>query len=311
MEVTLAEAARQLGVSPRQAQRLVQNGTLTLVRKVGRSALVDSAAVLALRRIGSVPGRRWDALTAWTAVDLLETGFTDRLAGSTLSRLRGRLRDLDAAGLVLLASRRARTTRLIQTRRQRGALEEELALSGQSLLRGHLPDLRPLDTGHDRSAGAGHGVSEAPAVSVARRLGLAAATADSADATFVAGSPPRTGRCREGYVHASEEAELVHRYGLQVDAEGDVFLHVTQETPKVGWVSLALDLVERGSSREATAGGALLQEILDRFRAGSGAALPFDHPDHRAPTSTSISSGRTARRTTSRIRTGCTGVGGE
>jgi hypothetical protein len=65
MEVTLAEAAQRLHVSAREAQRLAAAGQLNVVRRVGRTLLVDDAAVTALERRQRHPGRTWDANTAW------------------------------------------------------------------------------------------------------------------------------------------------------------------------------------------------------------------------------------------------------
>ncbi len=65
MEVTLQDAAAQLGVSVRQAQRLAAAGTLNVTRWVGHTALVESGSVVAAARTARGAGRRWDARTAW------------------------------------------------------------------------------------------------------------------------------------------------------------------------------------------------------------------------------------------------------
>ncbi len=233
MEVTLHHAAEQLGVSVRQAQRLAAAGTLDVTRWVGRTALVDSDSVLAAGRTSDGAGRRWAARTAWAAFDLLETGQTDRLAGSQLSRLRSQLRTIDVDRLVHLASRRAVTRRYTQTRRNQEQLEAIVALSGTSLLGRALVDLG--------------GTS---AVSVAGRLGLA----ESA----------RSGV--EGYVDASSAEEVVRAFGLVADGEGSVVLRVSDEPVTVGWVTTCLDLAERGGTREASAARSMLDELLDRSR---------------------------------------------
>ncbi|MPV50192.1 helix-turn-helix domain-containing protein [Pseudactinotalea sp. HY160] len=132
MEMTTTEVAARLGVSVRQVQRLAQAGRLQVVRRVGSSNLLDDSALTtaaAARR-----GRTWAAHTAWAAVDLLETGRTERLTGSSLSRLRGRLRSCNAAELVRLTSRRAQLWRGSQTRRTTDQLRDEISLSGESML---------------------------------------------------------------------------------------------------------------------------------------------------------------------------------
>ncbi|MGL5857722.1 MAG: hypothetical protein ACRC35_04825 [Angustibacter sp.] len=121
-------------MSRRQAQRLAQLGRLHAVRRVGGVVLVDSTSVLAARRTGRGPGRRWSPTTVWAAVELLENGRTDRLSGSMLSRLRGRLQRTDVDEFVRLASHRATTVRCVQTRRGREALSQAMQLSGVSRL---------------------------------------------------------------------------------------------------------------------------------------------------------------------------------
>jgi hypothetical protein len=132
MEITLAEAAQRLGVSARQAQRLASAGRLQIVRRVGASYLVDDTGLT--RADAASRGRVWSARTAWAAVDLLQHGTSDRLTGSALSRLRSRLRHIEAEDLVRLSADRASVWRGMQTRRSRDALVQEIALSGESLL---------------------------------------------------------------------------------------------------------------------------------------------------------------------------------
>lgn len=287
MEVTLREAAAQLGVSTRQAQRLAASGRLQVTRWVGRSALIDSESLVAAARTSTgAGGRRWDARTAWAAVDLLEEGRTGRFPsaqGSQLSRLRSRLRDLDAEHLVHLTARRATAGRFTRTRRSRSALESALALSGASLLERSLPDL-DLAAGRDRDQvrvrdrdvvldGVGeHGVVEhgparaAAEVNVAARLGLARAAAARAGAS----EDSRDDRVLEGYVHADELRAVAAEFGLVADAGGSVLLHVSSEPVATGWTSTCLDLAERGGTREASAARSMLTDLLERYRRRDG-----------------------------------------
>lgn len=220
MELTLAEAAARLGVTPRQAQRLAEACRLQVVRRVGRVQLVEDTAVAQLAREARST-RRWSPATAWAAIELLEHGRTERVTGSTASRLRRRLPTPSVEELVHLAADRAQTLRLTQTRRRPAALEEALVLSGRSAL-------------------------ATPAV--AARLGLTAG-----DVGLVS-----------GYLHRKDLPAVLERFGLMTDAEGEVFLHVTDHPPVDSLLTTALDLAERGTTRERAAARALLQEALVR-----------------------------------------------
>lgn len=134
MELTLDEAARRLGISTRQAQRLAHEGKLQVVRHVGRSMLVDSSGVLQRKRVQFHRGRRWNPNTAWGAIELLEHGSTSRVSGATLSRLKSRLAEINVEELVRLSDGRAQVQRFMQTRRRPAALEDALVLTGRSSL---------------------------------------------------------------------------------------------------------------------------------------------------------------------------------
>ncbi len=219
MEVTLAQAAQRLSVSARQAQRLAVTGQLNVVRRVGRTSLVDSAAVTALERRQRHPGRTWDPNTAWAAIELLDNGSTGRLSGSTLSRLRGRLRQLTVRDLVRLASHRAGVVRCGQTRRSTERLKEQLVLGGVSAL-------------------------DDP--QTAARFGLVSASSERV----------------EGYVKRARWSKLQQDFGLQSDAEGRAVIHIADVEPFGSDITTALDLVERGSTREKSAAEHLLREAL-------------------------------------------------
>ncbi len=106
----VSEAADRLGVSTRQIQHLVARGEL---RSLARG-VVDETSVerlLAVRR-GSHT-RAWAESTAWAAVALLSGCDAGWLGESQRSRLRGRLRALDAAELVGRARRRATAIRYV------------------------------------------------------------------------------------------------------------------------------------------------------------------------------------------------------
>ncbi|QOR70536.1 helix-turn-helix domain-containing protein [Ruania alkalisoli] len=132
MELTLKEAAARLGVTPRQAQRLARSGRLQIVGHRGPVALVDDTGLA--RAASARAGRLWSPVTAWAAIDSLQSGHTGRLAGSALSRLRHRLRAISAEELVRLCAGRASLWRGNLTRRSSDQLRAEIYPSGQSLL---------------------------------------------------------------------------------------------------------------------------------------------------------------------------------
>lgn len=221
MELTLSEAASRLGVTTRQAQRLAREGQLQVVRRVGRSIIVDDSAVSQRRHVSARRGRRWNTSTAWAAIDLVELGTTDRISGSTLTRLKKKLSDISVDEFARLAVGRSRTLRMAQTRRSAAALEMVLVLSGQSALKDAY---------------------------VAASFGLAGGASDAL----------------EGYVLSGDLESVITRFGLEADAEGEVFLHVVDQQVSSSRTATALDLYERGSTRERSAAARVLRQVLDR-----------------------------------------------
>lgn len=69
----------------------------------------------------------------------------------------------------------------------------------------------------------------------------------------------------EGYVRATEIEALQERFGLVEDADGEVLLRVVQTGIAVTDSVIALDLVDRGSTRERSAGLECLEAALNRF----------------------------------------------
>lgn len=92
----MAEVAGLAGTSPRQVQRAITKGDLSLGRQVGRAHLVDDVAALVWRR-SVARGRRWVPQARLAAFDLLESGETDLLSTSARSRLRSKLRRMTVA----------------------------------------------------------------------------------------------------------------------------------------------------------------------------------------------------------------------
>lgn len=67
----------------------------------------------------------------------------------------------------------------------------------------------------------------------------------------------------EGYVTLDRWSAVTERFGLEADGEGEVLVHVTDQTPTVGLITCALDLAESGSTRERSAVLRLLAERLE------------------------------------------------
>lgn len=222
MEMTLTQAAQELGVSVREAQRLARAEQLQVVRRIGRSMLVDDGSVMARSRSQPSRGRRWSAETVWAALELLDTGATLRLSASSRSRLKRRLGEMDAESFVRTAADRATSLRMIQTRRRPEDLRSRVLLTGRSA------STDPVQ---------------------AKRLGLTPMASDGI----------------EGYVRATEIDALRERFGLVEDADGEVLLRVVQTGITITDSVIALDLVDRGSTRERSAGLECLEAALNRF----------------------------------------------
>lgn len=95
MELTVVDAARIAGVSPRTAQRALAGGMLGMARIIGRQATTDDLAVQAWNRTRS-SGRKWSGRTLDAAIDLLSGGRGEAVSASERSRLRSALRGMGA-----------------------------------------------------------------------------------------------------------------------------------------------------------------------------------------------------------------------
>ncbi|MCK0114042.1 hypothetical protein MWU75_18015 [Ornithinimicrobium sp. F0845] len=106
--MTVGAAAEMLGVTTAHVQHL---GRLGQVNYVARG-LLDGTSVRDYHAVRQ--GRRargWSSRTAWAAIDLLSGGSPEWLGQAQLSRLRSRLRTMDAEGLVAASRDRARRCR--------------------------------------------------------------------------------------------------------------------------------------------------------------------------------------------------------
>lgn len=103
-ELSTAQAAQRLGVSQRQVQRLVRQGTLRGKTTAGGALLVDALAVAQASRQRSGRGRPWSTSTAWAAL----LGVSEGIDVRTRNRLRHHLEALPADELLLKVEPRAR-----------------------------------------------------------------------------------------------------------------------------------------------------------------------------------------------------------
>lgn len=103
MDVSVAEAAKALGLSPRRVRALAEAGQVP-ARRVGRAWVIDLDSRLPPRP----PGRRLSARSAWAVLGLGHDGLS-RSERQRARERQGRLRDLPASALV----RRAEVHRLV------------------------------------------------------------------------------------------------------------------------------------------------------------------------------------------------------
>lgn len=100
-EITTSDVARRLGITHRQANRIVSSGELS-VRKLSNGAWVvepDSLARFEVRR-KSGAGRKLSASTAWALLWELSGLDADWLPVRTRARVAGRIREADVEQLV-------------------------------------------------------------------------------------------------------------------------------------------------------------------------------------------------------------------
>lgn len=95
MELTVAQVAAATGVTPQHVRRAIAAGDLAALRQVGQTMIVDDLAVQVWDR-SRARGRRWTSDVRRTAFELLDRGATSRLTSADRSRLRRRLRAMDA-----------------------------------------------------------------------------------------------------------------------------------------------------------------------------------------------------------------------
>lgn len=131
MSLSTSQAARELGVTPRQMRRAAVSGRIVSA-KAGAAHAFSQRQVQALERT-SHRGRDWSSATQQAALDLLATGATVELTSTERSRLKQRIRSSNIgalAGQILrgrVTLRRAASTETKQSFRSQ--LAGELGLS--------------------------------------------------------------------------------------------------------------------------------------------------------------------------------------
>jgi len=97
MHLSTSQAATELGVTARQVRRTVASGRIVAAR-YGNSHAFSQRQVQALERTAH-RGRNWTDTVQKAALDLLATGKTTELSSTERSRLKHRIRSLDAGAL--------------------------------------------------------------------------------------------------------------------------------------------------------------------------------------------------------------------
>jgi excisionase family DNA binding protein len=131
-EMSTAEAARRLGVSRREVQRLARAGELAAVRTIGDAYVIDPLAATARARADVQRGRPWSPEVAWAALWLLSGLDVGWLDYPQRRRLDQRLAYITVDRLLASTRRRATVVRYRGGRTAVDALRRSLVLTGLS-----------------------------------------------------------------------------------------------------------------------------------------------------------------------------------
>jgi hypothetical protein len=133
--MTVAEAGDRLGITRASVHDLLESGQLAASGRAGRMLLIDRSSVERLAMAGTRRGRAWTAKTAWAALALLSGQNPTWISASEKSRLKSRLRELDADAVRVLARNKDKTHRYRATPDGLAALNDHLIPSGASAMR--------------------------------------------------------------------------------------------------------------------------------------------------------------------------------
>ena len=132
-EMSTQEAAKRLGVSQRQIQRLVASHALRGEWTAGRTLLVDALDVNARRHAAEqARGRPWSSDVSWGALWMLSGLEAAWLTATQRSRLHHRLGELSVEVILARCRKRVSTGRYRAAPSALVALQRELVLSGAS-----------------------------------------------------------------------------------------------------------------------------------------------------------------------------------
>lgn len=134
-DMTVADVVDKLGITRASVHDLVRSGQLVASGQAGRTLLIDRSSVERLSMSGTRRGRAWTAKTAWAAIALLSSQNPSWITASEKSRLKSRLRQLDADAVCVLARNKDRTIRYRATADGLAALNGHLIASGASAMR--------------------------------------------------------------------------------------------------------------------------------------------------------------------------------
>jgi excisionase family DNA binding protein len=235
-ELTVEEAARHLGVSPRRVRALLKDGGLTGRQHAGRW-IVPSEQVERRQAAPPYSGRPLSASTAWRVLAVLANAddVISNLSSSARSRVRTR------------ASQLRDSTPSEMERSWRAALGSRARAVEYY---GHSDVLRPL-------------LDDPRTV----RSGISAACDHGADLMVTSGA--------EAYVRSSDLAQLQAAYALSPESEAhaNIRLHVV-ESQDASWMFIrdvapvavvAIDLMDRIGSRDRAAGRALASAVAGSY----------------------------------------------
>lgn len=223
--LTVADAARRLGVDESRVRQLLRAGDLAGER-VGAMWLVDAAAVSRREQRGASAGRPLSPPRAWALLDLLDGGSAPWLTTQSRSQLRARARGLRGAPPQRLQA-------VLRARSDRHSYRAHPAA-----VRWLLGDPRVVLAGPDEAA----------------RAGLDLVVTDARPEVYVRpGDEPELVR-KLALRAAPEPADVLIR----------VPRSVWPFAAAAGPATLAADLLESAEPRAVTAGAAWLGERLDR-----------------------------------------------
>lgn len=145
-DMSTSEAARRLGVSRREVQRLARSGDLAARRTIGDAYLIDPLAANARARADVERGRPWSPEVAWGALWLLSGIEVPWLDYHQRRRLDQRLASITVDRLLAATRRRATVARYRGGPTALEGMRSSLVLTGVSASEGLRTELAPDDS---------------------------------------------------------------------------------------------------------------------------------------------------------------------